>query len=141
MFSRFPSYLSNGGSQGGYIIFISDLVGNRSPISWLSWKIKRVGKSTLPAETLALLDVAEAGILVGKLLKQSLGVAPIIKYYVDNRSLVDSAYSTTNIEDKMLRISMAVLRDMILQKTIHQILWVKSANQIANPLTRKEHQI
>ena len=80
--------------------------------------------SILPAKTWSLLDVAEAGVLVRKLLKQSHGVALIIKCYVDNRSLVDSVYSTTNIEDKMLRISMAVWCDIILQKTIHQVLWV-----------------
>lgn len=129
--------LPNGGSQGGYIIFLADQMGKRSPVTWQSRKIRRVVRSTLAAEMLALLDAAEAGVLLGETLKQVLGVTSTIKCYVDNRSLVDAAYSTTNIEDKMLRISVAALRDMIRQQTVHCVEWIRSTHQIANPLTKK----
>ena len=43
--------VKNGGSQGGYIIFVADKWGKCAPVSWSS---KRVVKSTLAVETLAL---------------------------------------------------------------------------------------
>ena len=48
--------LPNGGSQGGQIIFIKDPNNVVSPIIWNSNKIRRVARSTLTAESLALLD-------------------------------------------------------------------------------------
>ena len=52
--------LSDNGSQGAFIIFLRDKKGLRCPLYWKSKKIRRVAKSTLTAETLALVDGAEA---------------------------------------------------------------------------------
>ena len=60
--------LTDGGSQGGYIIF---LVGNNNqymPIAWQSKHIKRIVKSTLGAETLAMVDLTEACFYYRKLI-------------------------------------------------------------------------
>ena len=47
--------LHDGGSRGGYLIFVSD--GLRSaPLDWSSHRLKRVARSTLAAEAQALLD-------------------------------------------------------------------------------------
>ena len=70
-------------------------------------------KSTLAAETLALLDAAE-GVFLSKMICQAINVScPVVRCFVDNRSLVEAVHSTKNIEDKMLRINMSVLRDML----------------------------
>ena len=81
--------LAGGGSQGRYIIFLSDLDGNRCPLSWQSQKGHRVVKSTLAAETLALLDAAEAGMYLANLITEvmCLECPPLIKCYADNKSL------------------------------------------------------
>ena len=48
--------LNDGGSQGGYVIFLTDDEGAKlAPIAWQSKRIKRVVKSTLAAERLCLL--------------------------------------------------------------------------------------
>ena len=52
--------LTVGGSQGGYMYF---LVGNNDkymPIAWQSKRIRRVIKTTLAAESLSMVDLAEA---------------------------------------------------------------------------------
>ena len=64
--------LQGGGSQGGYAIFLADLTGKKCLLSWQSRKIRRVVKSTLAAETLALLDAAEAGVYLASLLGEIL---------------------------------------------------------------------
>ena len=58
--------LRDGGSQGGYIIFITDGV-NSCPLEWRSCKLKRVVKSIMSAETLALVDGIKAAYVIGKL--------------------------------------------------------------------------
>ena len=131
--------LPGGGSQGGYIIFISDGNGHSCPVAWQSKKIRRVVKSTLAAETLALLEAAEAGVYLATLFKQILNLSdgPIVKCFVDNKSLVDSLNSTTTVEDKLLRINMAVLKDMLHRRDLHSVTWVRTAHQLANALTKK----
>ena len=58
--------LPNGGSQGGYIIFLCDKYGRCSPISWCSRRIKRVAHSTLSAETQAAVEASDAAYLMKK---------------------------------------------------------------------------
>ena len=130
--------LLNGGSQGGYVIYISDVYDVRNVVSWQSRRIKRVVKSTLAAETMALLEAAEAGVYIGTMISQALNVSrPLVKCFVDNRSLCEAVYSSKNIDDKMLRINMAALRDMLSSGQICSVSWVKSAHQLANVLTKR----
>ena len=96
---------TDGGSQGGYIIF---LVGNNNqymPIAWQSKRIKRIVKSTLGAETLAMVDLTEACFYYRKLILDLLQLedhpANIkITCKTDNSCLYDAVHSTTQILDK-----------------------------------------
>lgn len=130
--------LSDSGSQGGYIIFISDGTGVRCPISWQSRKLKRVVKSTLAAETLALLDCAEAAVYLSSILAElTLRDRFNIRCYVDNKSLVESLNSCKLVDDKRLRIDMAVLKNMISCGEIEPVSWISTEHQLANCLTKR----
>ena len=48
--------LPDGGSQGGYIVFLCNKFSNLAPIAWNLTRLKHVTRSTLTAETLALMD-------------------------------------------------------------------------------------
>ena len=59
--------------------------------------MRRVVKSTLAAEALALLDGAEAAILLANVITEVLNLRqnkPIVRCFVDNKSLVEAVYST-----------------------------------------------
>ena len=128
--------LPAGGSQGGYVIFLVDHNGMKCPLSWQSKKVRRVVKSTLAAETLALLDAAEAGIYLANLIAEVVNMdsRPLVKCFVDNKSLVQSLYSTKNVDDKHLRINLAVLSDMLHREELSSVSWV---HQIANVFTKR----
>ena len=64
--------LSDGSSQGGHIIFLCDSEGKCVPITWSSTKIKRIARSTLATECLALQDATDAAYLVSSLLSDML---------------------------------------------------------------------
>ena len=109
--------LQGEGSQGAIIAFMKDERGERCPLYWHTRKIRRVVKSTLAAETMALLEGAETGLYLGKILEEVLGLKNIaVSCITDNRSLVESLYSTKKVEDKRLRIDMAVLVQMLERK-------------------------
>ena len=55
--------LAGSASQGGFISFRTNGNGQCSPISWTSEKFKRLVKSTLATETLAIADVTDSAYL------------------------------------------------------------------------------
>ena len=130
--------LSTGGSQGGMVIFLKDSSGLRCPIFWQSRKLKRVVKSTLAAETLALVEGAEVSFYIASILKEVTKIKDVpINCFVDNKSLVDALSSSKQVEDRRLRIDIAVLDDMIEKKEINHVAWVDTCNQLADCLTKR----
>ena len=134
--------LRDGGSQGGYIIFVVGDNKKYMPIAWQSRRIRRVVKSTLAAETLAMVDLAEACVFYRKLLLELLNLKdakeniPII-CKTDNSSLFDAVHSTTQILDKRLRIEISILREMLNKSELKSIRWISTDSQIADSLTKK----
>ena len=131
--------LKDGGSQGGYIIFLTDGV-NFCPIEWRSCRVKRVVKSIMAAETLALAEGLEAAYVVGKLCGEVFHRSPEnypmrVVGITDNKSLVDTAYSSSILEDRRLLIDMAIIRQMINRGEI-ELKWVSSDNQVSDVLTK-----
>ena len=130
--------LSDCGSQGAFVIFLKDDSGKRCPLLWQSKKLRRVVKSTLSAETMALLDCAESAVYINHILSELTGCQPLkINCFVDNKSLVDALQSTNVIEDRRLRIDMAVIRCMLEKREIHSVSWVATSKQLADCLTKR----
>jgi hypothetical protein len=56
--------LPDGGTQGGHFIVLTGKNGRISPITWQSKRIRRVVRSTLAAETLAMADAIDNGVFL-----------------------------------------------------------------------------
>ena len=127
-------------SQGGYIIFVSDRNGHACPIAWQSQKVKRVVKSTHAAETLALVDAAEASIYYKSFIQEILGTKrpdrlPIL-CKTDSAAVHSSVHSNTQILDKRLRIETSILRELLEKKEVDAVIWVPTEKQLADSLTK-----
>ena len=122
---------------GGVWLFPFSGSGDQCPLSWQSRKLKRVVKSTLAAETLALLDCAKAAVFLSSVMFELTKHRVPIKCYVDSKSLVESLHSSRLVDDKQLRIDMAVLKDMMDQNEITSVSWVPTVHQLANGLTKR----
>ena len=131
--------LRDGGSQMGFYMELRS--GNLScPIDWFSKRIRRCAKSTMAAETIAMVEALDHAYYTSKLLCQILyndtsRTIPICAV-TDNKSLFQSAKSTTAITDRRLRIEMAITREYIDEKDV-ALLWTESQNQLADCLTKK----
>ena len=111
-------------------------------IAWQSKDIRKVIKSTLAAETLAMVDLAEACISYRKFLLEILQLKDDsdhmkIFHKTDNSYLYYSVHSSTQILDKRLRIEIAILRGMIERKKIAEMFWIPTDIQIVDSLTKK----
>ena len=59
--------LPDGGSQGGYFIVLLGENGKFSPLCWQSKRIRRVVRSSLAGETLAMADAIDSAIFIATL--------------------------------------------------------------------------
>ncbi len=133
--------LKCGGSQGGFLIFLCGENKKYALISWQSKKVKRVVKSTIAAETLALQEAAEASILIRHVICELFGyrvesTTLPIECVIDNKSLYDSLHSTKTVSDKRLKVDICHLRDMVKNEEIHEIQWKENKKQLADVLTK-----
>ena len=132
--------LQNGGSQGGFIVLLSDKYNNVAPIAWSSVKLKRVARSTIAAETLALSDGCDTSYFVASLakkiilMKQNQNIN--VEAFTDNRSLYETLHTTKSILDKRLRVEIAALREMC-EKNELLINWVEKEHQLSDVLTKR----
>ena len=134
--------LNDGGSQGGYVLFLKDETDKSNLIGWQSKKIRRVVKSTLASEALALSDGVDNAFSLASLAGEIIfGVKKKqipIHCHVDNNDLVQAIHSKKNVSDKRLRIEINSMKEMIAREEISKIRWIESQKQIANALTKKD---
>ena len=130
--------LPNCGSQGAHIVLLCDSDNNCAPIQWQSKKIKRVVKSTLAAECLALHDGVDNAFYIKTILQELLNIDLNIDCYVDCNSRVDNVHSSTNVkEDKRLILDMCALKEMLEKEEVNSIVWVSADGQISDSMTKR----
>lgn len=127
-------------SAGGFIIFLVGEDCKCCPLAWESKKIRRVVKSTLAAETLALVEAVDMGYYLQNILSEILFTHKIsipMECYVDNHSLWDNVHSTKNVSEKRLRIDLASLKQMLDKREISAIKWIESSHQLSDCFTKR----
>ena len=132
--------LDNGaGSMGGHIVFLKDKDGQTAATDWKSKKIKRVVRSTLAAEALALGDGLDTALFEKEVFMEILDSRPHLKVsaVVDNKSVEVNLRSTSSVEDKRLRRDLSMIKEMLDRGEVHGVSWVEGSQQLADTLTKK----
>jgi len=60
-----------------------------------------------------------------------------VRCFVDNKSLVDAVYSSKRVEDRRLRLDIAVVVDMVEKGDLDRVVWLDTSRQLANALTKR----
>ena len=60
-----------------------------------------------------------------------------IQNVIDSRSLLDAVYSTSMVDDKLLRINIAAIKQMI-EKYDIEVSWRPGSRMIADALSKKQ---
>ena len=133
--------LKNGGSQGGHLIFLVGENNKCNLLGWQSKKLKRVVRSTLAAETLALLDAIDHAIYISSLYQDLFygshtQVLPI-EAIIDNDSLYQSLQSTKHVTERRLRVDIGALKEQLMGDPQNIINWVGTKQQLADCLTKQ----
>lgn len=133
--------LPDGGTQGGHLIILMGENGKFSPLAWQSKRVKRVVRSTLAGETLAMSDGIDNAIFLSTLFSE-LTVGNVehpttIICVTDNHSLVDALQSTKSVTEKRLRLEISSIKELIQTQKVERVLWYSTKEQLAECLTKK----
>ena len=83
--------LTDGDSQGGYIVFLCNKFSNSAPIVWNSTRLKHVTRPTLAAETLALMGGCDTAFFIANLITDILQIQTIsVTALTENQSFHDT---------------------------------------------------
>ncbi len=130
--------LPDGGTQGGHVILLSGRDGQISPVCWNSKKIRRVVRSTLAGETLAMADGIDTGIFLSTLYGELNRTTDLpLVCITDCRSLHDAIYSTKAVTEKRLRMEIAGIKELVERGQIKEVQWVRTEKQLADCLTKE----
>lgn len=128
-------------SAEGYAIFLCGENGKCSPLYWCSRKIRRVVKSTIAAETLALVDAVDNAYYIGSIISELLfrksSNVVSIECFIDNKSLHDNIQSTKSVCEKRLHVDIAIIKQMINRGEISRVKWVPNTSQLSDSLTKR----
>ena len=85
-------------------------------ISWRCRTLRRVVKSTVAGETLALSDLLDEMISLQQTLGLVLGWTPRAIARTDCQSLYDYIYRGKNVSEKHLHVELCVIKEMVKEK-------------------------
>ena len=133
--------LADGGSQGGYLIFLANANGDCCLLSWESKRIRRIVRSALAAECLAMPECLDAAIYISLLYKELMygnvnSKTPEIEIVTDSKSLCDAIKSVKNVTEKRLRVDIGAVKEALKNNEIHNVRWVNSSLQLSDCLTK-----
>ena len=132
-------------STSGRVILVENGDGQVNVVGWKSKKINRVCRSAKAAETRALDDALDEGVHIARILKEIYQgkidlKAPAqinVEAVTDNKSLWESIHNTRQCEERMLRSTIASIKELLTMKMIEKIQWVPTHKQLADGLTKK----
>ena len=139
------SYASGEKAVGGQVILLGHKSSTKAvPIFWKSKLIKQVCHSPKDAETRNLVKTVDLARFMGDQLSQLL-FGPKedekrvdVKIYTDSKATLDSIASTHQIEQRMLRSSIADLKQKLETKSVKSYEWMTDDNMIADILTKEK---
>ena len=133
-------------STGGRVVLLENKnTGLVNIVSWKTKKISRVCRSAKGAETRALDDAIDDAVNTARLVREiyngninlkSPEQIPV-RALTDSKSLWDSLHNTRQCEEKLLRNSVAGIKELLDLKMVEEVDWVPTDQQLADCMTKK----
>lgn len=123
-------------SQLGYIIFLTDASGKCCVISFSSHKSRRVTRSSMAGETIALAEAFDLSFILKHDLQRMLGREIPLLLFTDSKLLFDVITGNRYTTEARLMVDVASVREAYNQKIISNIALIKKEHNVADALTK-----
>ena len=113
--------------------------------SWKTKKISRICRSVKGAETRALENGLDEAVYFARMLKEIIDGEVNLKTpkqidveaATDNKGLWENLYNTRQCDEKLLRNSVALIKEMMEKSEVKEVRWVATSLMLADILTKK----
>ena len=132
-------------TAGRVVVLENTRTGQACITSWKTKKIGRVCRSVKAAETRALEEAIDDAVNVARLVSEIYSGSvdlkaphqlPVIAL-TDSKSLWESLHNTRQCEEKLLRNSIAAMKELVDLKMVEDVIWVPTKEQLADGLTKR----
>ncbi len=127
-------------SQLCRVILLMDKIDNAIPVSFKSYKSRRVTRSVLSAEAIAFADMVDDALASQSQMEQALERTPLMHLLTDSKSLFDITSKGSRTSEKRIMIDIHARRDAYKSREIFNIGFVRSHSNIADGLTKPKIQ-
>ena len=127
-------------STGAMLILLVNEEGTCVPIVWQANKIKRIVRSSLEAECLALVEGLKEATFVRDVIEELFDLEEKeipVKAIIDNKSTVDAVHSTAAVSDKKLRRDIGIIKQMLNEGDVTSLAWIQGKDQLADVMTKR----
>ena len=133
-------------STSGRVVLLGSKEGKNVNIaSWKTKKISRVCRSVKGAETRALEEALDEAIHTGRIIREIYeGKIDLknpnqipVEVLTDSKSLWESVHNSRQCEERLLRNSIAGIKEMMELGMVQSVDWVPTDKQLADTLTKK----
>lgn len=123
-------------SQLGYIVILMDKHQRRTIIQFASRKCRRVTRSCMAAESLALVDAFDNAFVIKHDVQRMIGSRVPLLMLTDSKCLFDVITGSRYTSEKRLMIDLEALREAYKRRDIDNIGLINSADNAADSLTK-----
>ncbi len=127
-------------TQLGHICFFSDRYGNSVPISFKSYKSKRIVRSAIAGEVIAFSDLFDVAVTLTAELGDVFGRQIRVQLFTDSKSLFDVISKGSRTSEKRMMLDIAAAREGFRDKLISDIGFVRSSKNLADGLMKSMSQ-
>ena len=123
-------------SQLGRIVLFPDVDHNSTPVSYKSYKSRRVARSVLSAEVIAFADLFDDALAISKHLEFVLRKPIPVHILTDSKSMFDTILKGSRTIEKRVMLDIYVTRQAYKSKEISNIGFVRSSHNLVDGLTK-----
>ena len=127
-------------TQLGHITLFVDGQGNAVPISFKSYKARRVVRSAMAGEVIAFSDMFDVAVTLAEELRQITKRPIPLHLLTDSKALFDVISKGSKTSEKRLMLDVAAAREGFRDKVISDIGFVRTNHNLADGLTKSTSQ-
>ena len=125
-------------SQIGFLIALVDGQGNANIVHWQSVKCKRVTRSVLASELLALVHGFDMGKVIKDTISKILEINVPLVLCTDSRSLYHCLVKLGTTQEKRLMVDVMCMREAYERREITEVKWVDGNSNPADSMTKSK---
>ena len=126
-----------GKSQLGFVVILADKSGKGNILHYGSTMSKRIARSVLAVELLALVHGFDQAYVVQDMLRQITGKTIDIDAFIDSQTLFNLVAKHSNPLERRLLIDVNALRQSHRKGELRNVAWIPTGQNVADGLTKR----